>query len=310
MILTCPSCSSQFLVDASKIPADGREVRCASCKHQWHAYAEGNAAELKPLEPEPDGDDAGEEIDRLIAYPDPEAEPESEEEASDANALPEDAFEGDADFMQDKEEDESQEDDDHEPELISAITPEVAPFDESLLDEDESEPPKASLKPLMALAAALLLAVIITSFFALRPAMQGPFGFVYAMFGSHSSEGLALTQVSLRERPSRSKARFTVEGQIVNGSGEVRPVPTLRVAMLDHDGKLLMSREYEDASQPQLEAGQSYDFKASNLETASRDNIAWFVVDIGNGSELRLRKPAAAIPQPELQTQHDESPHG
>ena len=305
MILTCPSCESQFLVDAAQIPPEGREVRCASCKHQWHANADGQAAELKPLEPESADGTAEEEVSKLIAFPDPEPSEEEhdEERASGEDALPEDAFAGDS--LEDLPESLSsptselldEESMRQDPELVSAIdqSDDDVTNDAYAVDA-EPEPVKASLKPLMALAAALLLAVIITSFFALRPAMQGPFGFVYAMFGSPPSTGLALSEVSLRERPSRSKARFTIEGKIVNSTAEPLAVPTLRIGMLDGEGNLMHSREYSDESKPVIAAGESYEFKAHNLETAFKDKLTYFVIDIGNGGELRLRKPTHGVP--------------
>lgn len=303
MILTCPSCEAQFRVDAAMIPAEGRQVRCASCKHQWHAFAQGQTAELTPPPVPSDSiSEAEEEVSRLIAYPDAqdlveELEPEEEPASAREDVLPEDAFTGDADFMRDlpQESEEDAEEDDHEPELISAIAPDVNAF----LDEEEepdTAPRRKSVKPLAALAALLLIAVITTSFFALRPVMQGPFGFVYSLFGAHPSDGLALAQVNVRERPSRSKARFTVEGQIVNGASEMRHVPMIRIAIIGKDGKVLQEREYEDTSAPTLQAGESYAFKASNLELDSKDDIAWFVVDIGAGGELMLRRPAEGLP--------------
>lgn len=35
MILTCPACETRYLIADGAIPAAGRQVRCASCKHRW-----------------------------------------------------------------------------------------------------------------------------------------------------------------------------------------------------------------------------------------------------------------------------------
>ena len=37
MILTCPECATSYFVDDSKIPAEGRAVKCASCGARWTA---------------------------------------------------------------------------------------------------------------------------------------------------------------------------------------------------------------------------------------------------------------------------------
>ncbi|TNE61745.1 MAG: hypothetical protein EP335_15095 [Alphaproteobacteria bacterium] len=37
MILVCPSCSANFKIPDGAIPPEGRKVRCAKCKHSWHA---------------------------------------------------------------------------------------------------------------------------------------------------------------------------------------------------------------------------------------------------------------------------------
>lgn len=36
MIVTCPNCSTRFLVDNNALGERGRTVRCANCKHTWH----------------------------------------------------------------------------------------------------------------------------------------------------------------------------------------------------------------------------------------------------------------------------------
>jgi len=40
MIITCPNCSSRFKVNPDTFPAEGRDVRCGKCKHQWFAVSE------------------------------------------------------------------------------------------------------------------------------------------------------------------------------------------------------------------------------------------------------------------------------
>ena len=52
MIVTCPSCSVRYLVDARAIGAKGRTVRCARCSHTWHQDAPPEALEAAaPLAP-------------------------------------------------------------------------------------------------------------------------------------------------------------------------------------------------------------------------------------------------------------------
>lgn len=40
MRLTCPNCGAQYEVDASLIPAKGRDVQCSSCGHTWFQLPE------------------------------------------------------------------------------------------------------------------------------------------------------------------------------------------------------------------------------------------------------------------------------
>ncbi len=48
MILTCPACDTKYVVKDGAIPPEGRQVRCAACKHSWHQDGEEGGAEPKP----------------------------------------------------------------------------------------------------------------------------------------------------------------------------------------------------------------------------------------------------------------------
>jgi predicted Zn finger-like uncharacterized protein len=63
MILTCPACATRYEADDAKFPPQGRQVRCAKCRHVWHQSAP--ASEAAPP-PEP-----------IIAAPAPVSGPES-----------------------------------------------------------------------------------------------------------------------------------------------------------------------------------------------------------------------------------------
>ncbi len=48
MLLVCPSCRTRYVVPDSAVGIDGRQVRCANCKHSWF-----QAGTIPPLAPAP-----------------------------------------------------------------------------------------------------------------------------------------------------------------------------------------------------------------------------------------------------------------
>ncbi len=80
MILTCPSCGTQYVVKDGAIPPQGRQVRCASCKHSWH-----QDAQLVDEGPAPKVDDEESLAETLEI--DPSSGPEAEERAYQEAAL-------------------------------------------------------------------------------------------------------------------------------------------------------------------------------------------------------------------------------
>src|SRR3982750_1769637 len=76
MILTCPNCGTQYVVKDGAIPPQGRQVRCANCKHSWH----------QDPEPAADAESAAEEPETLTEATviEPRSGPEAEERAYEA----------------------------------------------------------------------------------------------------------------------------------------------------------------------------------------------------------------------------------
>ncbi len=51
MILTCPNCTTRYLVAAESIGAEGRQVRCASCSYTWYQDPQYPSAETEAASP-------------------------------------------------------------------------------------------------------------------------------------------------------------------------------------------------------------------------------------------------------------------
>jgi len=59
MILTCPACATQYRLKDNAIPPEGRQVRCAACKHKWHQDGEQGASDAAAADLAEGGEAAG-----------------------------------------------------------------------------------------------------------------------------------------------------------------------------------------------------------------------------------------------------------
>ena len=59
MLIVCPSCASEYMIDPGRLGAEGRTVRCAACKSTWFVTPEAeDAAEAAEAMPGPTADEA------------------------------------------------------------------------------------------------------------------------------------------------------------------------------------------------------------------------------------------------------------
>ncbi|HEY0525896.1 MAG TPA: DUF3426 domain-containing protein [Stellaceae bacterium] len=68
MIVTCPACSTRYLVDGRALGANGRVVRCAQCSHTWHQTPPDDMARPVDLASPPNTPDL-DDTDRPVQLP-------------------------------------------------------------------------------------------------------------------------------------------------------------------------------------------------------------------------------------------------
>ena len=65
MIITCPNCNKQFMINISMIPDEGRDLQCGSCNHIWFYKIEKQNNEVLKLDDEIESKDIDEKVQSL-----------------------------------------------------------------------------------------------------------------------------------------------------------------------------------------------------------------------------------------------------
>ena len=250
MILTCPNCATQYVVKDGAIPPQGRQVRCASCKHSWHQdpealtlgseqqidhpadqQADEIASEAPADVPETnDTDESYAEAAIIDPSTGPEAEERAYEEAMIDDAAP--VYEPDAEGEQAAPAAVAIEDD--------------APSEHEAVRDDEFSPFAArdvvESKRRSPLLAVLLLLVLIgaaaAAFWFLAPSeWKAKLGL------AETTTPLQLSNppnVELRPLASGNQL-LTVSGRVINPTDKSHPVPPIHAELYDHGGKVIYS---------------------------------------------------------------------
>jgi predicted Zn finger-like uncharacterized protein len=266
MILTCPNCGTQYVVKDGAIPPQGRQVRCASCKHSWHQDPQA-APELE-LGAEADEGGSADESFAEAAMIEPRSGPEAEE-----RAFVEAAVEGDLGAEEPLAEPQPYE----TPSAAAAPAdyhpppePEAQPDDDfsPFAERDFVEPRRKS--PVVAILLVLVLvAALAAAFWFLAPAAWK------ARVGlTEATTKLELSNPPHIERRQLASGNglLTIAGRVINPTDETHPVPPIYAQLRDGAGKVIYTWTIAPPA-PTLGPGESRSFNSAevNVPTGGQD---------------------------------------
>ena len=243
MILTCPACSTKYVVKDGAIPPAGRQVRCASCKHSWHQDPDDGAL---PVAVEPEAiarapeiavaeraaeiveppffptTDTPNPIDQIISEAPPAPTPPLSDDRQWQQVEPASAWDEPAPVA----------------EARAAPDPEpVAEEFEPFYDHEPIDQPKRKWPILLLLV--LLVALAAIAFWFLAPAeLRARAGLASAK----ESQLYAVVSTGDYQRLASGNNLFTVSGRIVNSTDSRQPVPTIHAELLDASKQKIIHR--------------------------------------------------------------------
>jgi predicted Zn finger-like uncharacterized protein len=269
MILTCPSCGTQYVVKDDAIPPQGRQVRCASCKHSWHQDPGPQEPEQLPEEPQPapdpdtEADESLAEATMIEPRSGPEAEERAYEEAMIDQAAPVAAIETPAVAPREDEAvpvEPEPSDYDAPPAADAQPDDDFSPFAE----RDYVEPRRRS--PLVAiLAIVLLVAAAAAAFWFLAPPEWK------ARLGIADAGATPLTLVTThmdRQKLESGNELLTVAGRVINPTGKSHSVPPIYAQLKSRTGKVIYSWTIAPPA-PTLGPGASASFNSAEVNVPS-----------------------------------------
>lgn len=238
MILTCPECSTQYVVKDGAIPPGGRQVRCASCRHSWHQEPEALQLEPEQIADEDDISPSDDHVPEPVSVPEPAYEDAPERVAM---AEPPSVEVGETAWQ---------------PEAVARDDDDFAPFGPR---ETFEEPRKSKLLPILLLV--LLVAAAAAAFWFLAPPeWKARVGIAQA---SETPLQLMLTHNDRQPLDSGNEL-LTVTGRVINPTDEVQDVPPMQAQLRSASGQIVYSWTIAPPA-ARLEPRQSATFNSAEV---------------------------------------------
>jgi predicted Zn finger-like uncharacterized protein len=254
MILTCPNCGTQYVVKDGAIPPQGRQVRCASCKHSWHQdpepadepqEEEETLAEATLIEPRsgPEAEERafeeavieGSDEPQAVAEPEAPAEPETEELRRSAAELAAEqhAREVSSDFDMAAVGDAPVAADWREPPIGEASDDEFSPFPVA----DDSAP-RARNPVVAVLLVVVVVAALAALFYFLAPTEWKT---RLGLAGGATSQLALIVTHRDRQKLESGNETLNINGRVINPTDKEQQVPPLKAQLKSPTGKVVYS---------------------------------------------------------------------
>jgi predicted Zn finger-like uncharacterized protein len=262
MILTCPSCGTQYVVKDGAIPPGCRQVRCAACKHSWHEDSDSVVEEAAPTPEEPavEPEAADDESLSEATLIEPRSGPEAEERAFEEASMDESAAEpvepvaavapvdvaGHPDAGSDWK----------APPEPEAQDDQFSPFAEP----DEEQPGRRSPATVIIIVALVIIALAAAFWFLAPGEMKARLG-----LAAVGTSPLALVTTHMdRQRLESGNELLTVTGRVINPTGKDQDVPPLQAQLKTRAGKVVYSWTIAPPARS-LPAGGSASFNSAEV---------------------------------------------
>lgn len=280
MILTCPACGTSYVVKDGAIPPQGRQVRCASCKHSWHQDAEAGGVSDAPPSPPPGepvqaplvGTAAASEAPVAVAEEPPLAAvpvaPDAEAPAADPMPAP-----GFAEPVVDSDPPASFEPVHPEPAIEQPVGSRVPPpaaaepidefadWNEAHFGPDEPSGKLGRGLVIVAVIVVLVAAIAAAAWFLAPREWMARVGL--AEVAGDSPLKLMVTSQD-RQKLASGNDLVSLSGRVINPTEQTLPIPPLQADLRDGAGKLVYSWRIAPPA-PQLAPRASASFNAAEL---------------------------------------------